>query len=109
MVVSQWFALVTSSGYSAAKSGIINLTKTFAQRLAEYNIRVNCVAPGAIYPTEMSKFWNDDVQQRIIDSSLVKRLGTPKDIANVVYFLLSDLSSFITGQTIDVNGGVWLN
>jgi 3-oxoacyl-[acyl-carrier protein] reductase len=96
-----------SSGYAASKAGVINLTKSFALELAERNIKVNCVAPGAIYPTEMSKSWNSALRKSIAENIPLKRLGKPKEVANVICFLLSEESNYITGQTIDVNGGLW--
>lgn len=98
-----------SSGYAAAKGGVINLTKSFALEMADDNIRVNCVAPGATYPTELSKNWTTDVKKEIVSTIPQKRLGKPEDIANAVYFLLSDMSDYITGHTLDVNGGAWMN
>jgi 3-oxoacyl-[acyl-carrier protein] reductase len=94
-----------SIGYAAAKAGVINLTKSFAQHLAKHKIRVNCVAPGAIYPTGISEHWSLQEREEIAVSCLLRRLGTPQDIANAVCFLLSDLASFITGHVLDVNGG----
>lgn len=96
-------------GYSAAKSGIINLTKSLAIQLASRRIRVNCIAPGAIYPTKMSENWSKE-KIAIIESEVpLGRLGSPSDISNVVQFLISPASSYITGHTIDVNGGEWMN
>lgn len=97
-----------SSGYAAAKAGVENLTKSFALELAPKNIRVNCIAPGATYPTKMSENWSDDVKNEIISSIPLGRLGSPEDMANCAYFLVSDLSKYITGQTINVNGGAWM-
>lgn len=98
-----------SSGYAASKAGVINLTKSFAYELAERNIKVNCVAPGAVYPTKMSRSWNSVLRKSLAENIPLKRLGGPKEIANVICFLLSEESNYITGQTIDVNGGLWMN
>lgn len=98
-----------SAGYAAAKAGVINLTKTFAKELAVKNVRVNCVAPGATYPTGMSKSWPKSLRDSIAQNIPLKRLGTPKEMAKVIVFLLSKNSSYVTGQTIDVNGGQWMN
>jgi 3-oxoacyl-[acyl-carrier protein] reductase len=98
-----------SSGYAAAKAGVINLTKSFAIELAEKYIRVNCVAPGATYPTGLSKSWSEKLRSDIASSIPLKRLGKPEDISNAICFLLSDSAGYITGQTLDVNGGVWMN
>lgn len=99
----------SSPGYSAAKAGIIALTKTYALQLARHGIRVNAVAPGAIYPTEMTARWNEEKQQKIIEESIIKRLGSPQEVADAVYFLLSEKAAFITGHTLDVNGGNYMN
>jgi 3-oxoacyl-[acyl-carrier protein] reductase len=99
----------TSPGYASAKAAVMNLTKSFAHQLAKYQIRVNCIAPGYIYGTKMNNNWEEEKQKKVKDQILLKRLGTPQDIANAVIFLLSDQSSYITGQTIDVNGGLYMN
>ncbi len=96
-------------GYAAAKAGVIQLTKAYAWELAERGIRVNAVAPGAIYPTGMTGDWDKEKQLKIKREVPLKRLGKPEDAANAVYFLVSDLSSFITGHTLDVNGGRYMN
>lgn len=98
-----------SSGYAAAKAGVINLTKTFALELSERSIRVNCIAPGLVYPTNMSKDLSKEEITTISQSIPLKRLGAPQDIADATLFLLSSSASYITGQTLDVNGGIWMN
>ena len=77
--------------------------------LATKNIRVNCVAPGATYPTGLSENWSMELRNNIAKSIPMKRLGKPEEIADAVVFLLSDDASYITGQTLDVNGGQWMN
>ncbi len=95
-------------GYEAAKAGIIQLTKIYAVDLASRGIRVNSVAPGPIYPTRMTDNW-DKKKQKLVRSQIpLKRIGKPEDVANGVYFLVSDLSSFITGHTLDINGGRYM-
>ncbi len=98
----------SSPGYAAAKAGVINLTKSFAMQLSKHRIRVNCVAPAAVYPTEMSQNWDEARRVKIAASNLVKRLGTSDDVFYAIEFLLSDNAGFITGQTLDVNGGIWM-
>lgn len=98
-----------SAGYAAAKAGVINFTKTFALEMADKNIRVNCVAPGLTYPTELSKNWTQEFRDSIAKSIPLKRLASPSDISNVIEFLLSEKSSYMTGQTVDVNGGLFMN
>jgi len=85
--------------YTAAKAGVIGLTKSYARYGAKYGINVNAVSPGFI-ETDMTKGRDDP------KSVPLGRLGTPEDIARAVYFLLSPLSDYITGATIDVNGGL---
>lgn len=98
-----------SSIYAATKAGILGLTKSMALELADRRIRVNAVAPGPIYPTKSSKDWTKEFRESLSSTIPLKRLGRPIDIANVISFLLSEESSYITGQTIDVNGGLWMN
>lgn len=98
-----------SAGYAVAKAGVINLTKTFALELAGSGIRVNGVAPGPIYPTAISEKWSTEMIKEISQTVPLKRLGRPDEVANAVYFLVSDLSSYMTGQTLDLNGGLWMN
>jgi len=99
----------SSVGYAAAKAGIINLTKTFALQLAPLGIRVNCIAPGAIYPTGFTVKWTEEKRSAFIETVPLKRLGNPEEIAQVAEFLLSEKASYITGHTLDVNGGAWMN
>ncbi|WAA10673.1 3-oxoacyl-[acyl-carrier-protein] reductase [Fervidibacillus albus] len=95
------------ANYVAAKSGIIGLTKTTAKELAKRNITVNAVAPGFI-TTDMTDQLTDDVRQELSKQIPLGRLGEPKDVAKAVAFLASDDSSYITGQTIHVNGGMYM-
>ena len=93
------------TNYSASKAGIIGLTKTAAKELASRGITVNAVAPGFI-ETNMTDVLKDDVKQEIAKNIPLKRMGTTQDVANVVKFLASDDSSYITGQVINVDGGM---
>jgi len=95
------------ANYVAAKAGIIGLTKTAAKELAPRNITVNAVAPGFI-TTDMTDKLPEDVKQELYKQIPLARLGEPKDIAYVVAFLASEKSSYITGQTIHVNGGMYM-
>lgn len=90
--------------YSASKSGVIGLTKALSKELGPSGIRVNCVSPGVI-ATDMLKTFIEDDLKSLADESSLGRIGTPEDIANAVYFLAGDKASFITGQTLVVDGG----
>ncbi|MBI5873310.1 MAG: 3-oxoacyl-[acyl-carrier-protein] reductase [Candidatus Omnitrophica bacterium] len=91
--------------YSASKAGIIGMTKALAKEVAPYNIRVNCVAPGFI-ETDMTGAMKDEVKEKSKGAIPVGRFGKAEEIANVVSFLLSDKSNYITGQVIKVDGGL---
>lgn len=93
------------TNYSASKAGIIGFTKSLAKEIASRNILVNAVAPGFI-ETNMTDVLKDDVKQKIAKNIPLKRMGTAQDVANVVKFLASDDSSYITGQVINVDGGM---
>ena len=93
------------TNYSASKAGIIGFTKSLAKEIASRNILVNAVAPGFI-ETNMTDVLKDDVKQEIVKNIPLKRMGTTQDVANVVKFLASDDSSYITGQVINVDGGM---
>ena len=91
------------TNYSASKAGIIGFTKSLAKEIASRNILVNAVAPGFI-ETNTTDVIKDDVKQEIAKNIPLKRMGTTQDVANVVKFLASDDSSYITGQVINVDG-----
>jgi 3-oxoacyl-[acyl-carrier protein] reductase len=94
----------SSPGYGASKAGIIKLTKDFAKALASNKIRVNCIAPGFI-DTGMTAELSEDKKQMYVKMIPQGRFGGVEEIAKVAVFLSSDASSYITGATIDVNGG----
>lgn len=94
--------------YAASKAGLIGLTKSLSQELATRNITVNCIAPGFI-ETPMTEKLDDNRKDRIISSIPANRIGTPKDLSSAVIFLASQESSYITGQTIHINGGLYMN
>lgn len=100
-IIGEPFAVI----YSATKAGIISLTKSFARTLGEC-VRVNAVAPGLI-DTPLTKSLGNDPSWTT-DFSIIKRVGTPEEIANAVEFLLSDKASFITGHILTVDGGFTL-
>lgn len=89
--------------YSAAKAAVIGLTKALAKELGPSHIRVNCVSPGVI-DTEMNAMFDKETMRDLCESTPLGRIGSPEDIAAAVSFLASDAASFITGQTLSVNG-----
>lgn len=93
------------SNYTAAKAGVIGLTKTWARELGKHNITVNAVAPGFI-ATEMIDTVPEKVLQQLKDKTLLGRMGTPEDVAKAYCFLASDDAAFITGITLSVDGGL---
>lgn len=93
------------SNYAASKAGIIGFTKSLAKELASRNILVNAIAPGFI-KTDMTNVLKDDVKDKILEQIPLRREGTAEDVANVVKFLASSDSSYITGQVINVDGGM---
>jgi 3-oxoacyl-[acyl-carrier protein] reductase len=93
------------ANYAASKAGIIGFTKSVAQELGSRNIRCNAIAPGFI-ETEMTGALNEETVKQWREAIPLKRGGTAEDVANLVLFLASDLSAYITGQTINVDGGM---
>jgi len=96
---------VGQANYSASKAGLIGFTKSIAKETGSRNIQVNAVAPGFI-ETEMTELLSEDVKNRFLNDIPAKRAGKGKDVANVVAFLASDDSDYVTGQTINVDGGM---
>lgn len=90
--------------YASAKAGVIALTRCCAEAFAPHNVRINCVAPGLI-ETEMAHVLSDEAIKGILEGTPMGRLGQPEEIANMVFFLLSEQSSFTTGQTLIASGG----
>lgn len=93
------------ANYAASKAGMIGFTKSVAQELGSRNIRCNAIAPGFI-ETEMTAKLNEDVVQGWRDSIPLKRGGTPEDVANACLFLASDMSAYVSGQVLNVCGGM---
>lgn len=96
------------ANYSAAKSGMIGLTKSIAQEVASRGITVNAIAPGFI-ETDMTKGLSAEQQDKLLGQIPMGRMGHAIDIANAVHFLISDSASYITGETIHVNGGMLMS
>jgi 3-oxoacyl-[acyl-carrier protein] reductase len=95
------------ANYTAAKAGLIGMTKAIAQELASRNITVNCVAPGFI-ETDMTSVLGDDLKEKLLSAIPMKRFGRPEDIAAAVRFLASEEAAYITGATLNVNGGMYM-
>ncbi|MBQ5907034.1 MAG: 3-oxoacyl-[Treponema sp.] len=91
--------------YSASKAGLIGYSKSLAKEVGARGIRVNCIAPGFI-ETDMTAVLKEDYVKAMLDTVPLKRGGKPEDIANVALFLASDMSSYVTGQVIGVDGGM---
>ena len=94
------------ANYASAKAGVITLTKVLSKELARKNIRVNAVAPGVVM-TEMGESIPEENRKIMLQNVPLNRFAQPSEIADVILFLASDLSSYVTGQTIHVNGGWW--
>ncbi|SPR92312.1 SDR family NAD(P)-dependent oxidoreductase [Bacillus altitudinis] len=97
-----------SPAYGVSKAGINYLTMHLAKELAAHHIHVNAVCPGPI-ETDMSKQWSDEYRRSVLERIPLKTIGTPQQVANAVTFLASDQSDFITGETINMNGGTYMN
>ena len=93
------------SNYAASKAGVIGFTKSLAKEMALRNVRVNCVAPGFI-ETRMTSVLDEKVSEKIMENIPLKRYGQPEDVADAVLFLASPRASYVTGQVINICGGL---
>ena len=91
--------------YSSSKAALNGFTKSLAKEVGSRNITVNCVAPGFI-ETDMTSFLDENTKKDLIQTIPLKRLGNPEDVSKLVLFLASDEASYITGQTISIDGGL---
>lgn len=96
---------IGQANYSASKAGLIGLTKTTARELAERGVNVNAIAPGFIQ-SDMTHVLSEEASQRLLSQIPMNRPGKPEDVANVVLFLVSDLAKYVTGQVVNVDGGM---
>jgi 3-oxoacyl-[acyl-carrier protein] reductase len=104
-IAGQVGGIVVGANYSASKAGIMCFTKALAKELAPFGIHVNCVSPGPM-DTEMTLSFP---REQMIQSIPLKKFGEPQDVADVVLFLASAQSKYITGETINVNGGLFMD
>lgn len=95
------------ANYAAAKAGMVGFTKSMAKEVGSRNITVNTVAPGFI-DTDMTRELSDDIKNNLLSSIPLSRLGAPEEIAHTVSFLVSEGAGYITGETIHVNGGMYM-
>jgi 3-oxoacyl-[acyl-carrier protein] reductase len=106
------YSLTGIQAYASAKAGLIGFTRQTARELGAHGIRVNCVAPGFVRSNPASeRQWQamgEAGQQRLVDSIALRRIGTPEDIARAVLFFCGDDAGYVTGQTISVDGGMWM-
>ena len=93
--------------YSAAKGGVLTLTRGLSKELAPRRIRVNCVSPGLIDTTFHDTFTSPEVRKAVASRTTIGREGRPEDVANAVLFLASEASSYINGESIEINGGLY--
>lgn len=106
--ISSVVALTGNAGqvnYAASKAGVIGFSKSLAKELAPRNIRVNCVAPGYV-ATQMTEVLSGAVKEKLLEKIPLGRIGKPEEIASMVGYLASDLSSYVTGQVMTVDGGM---
>ena len=99
---------VGQANYAASKSGLIGMSKSLALEYGKKNIKVNCISPGFIKSVMTDKI-SDDYKQAMLEKISLERFGSPEDVANAVLFLSSNLSDYITGETIHVNGGMYFS
>ena len=99
---------IGQANYAASKAGLVGMSKSLALEYGKKNIKINCVSPGFI-KSEMTEKISDNFKKILQDKISLERFGLPEDVANAVLFLSSNLSDYITGETIHVNGGMYFS
>lgn len=94
--------------YGASKGAVISLTRSVARQLGPFGVVCNAIAPHAVM-TELMRYWDDEKKERIADMIPVRRLGTEEDMSNLICYLAADESSFINGETVNINGGFYMD
>jgi 3-oxoacyl-[acyl-carrier protein] reductase len=106
-VAGQIGGVATGPAYVASKAGMIGLTRSLARHFAPLGVRVNCIAPADI-DTDMTAAWPEDLRERLVGMTPLGRFGSVDEVAASAVFLASDSSSYMTGQTLNVNGGIYM-
>jgi 3-oxoacyl-[acyl-carrier protein] reductase len=106
-IAGQSGGLAGNPAYAAAKAGVIGLTRSLARHLAPERIRVNCISPADI-ETDMTAGWPAALRERLLAITPLGRFGSPEEVSGAAVFLASDEASFITGQTVSINGGAYM-
>jgi NAD(P)-dependent dehydrogenase (short-subunit alcohol dehydrogenase family) len=107
-IAAQNGGLAGNPAYAAAKAGVIGLTRALARQFAPERIRVNCIAP-AIIETDMTAPWPQALRERLVGITPLGRFGAADEVSGAAVFLASEEASFVTGQTLSVNGGAYMN
>lgn len=98
----------TGAHYNVSKAGVINFTQRLASEVASYGIRVNAIAPGRI-ETSLTKVTSEEMNKAMFERIPLGRFGKPEEVAALVLFLASEVSSYITGETVNINGGTFMD
>ncbi|RME86374.1 MAG: SDR family oxidoreductase [Caldilineae bacterium] len=106
-VAGEMGGLLVGAHYAASKAGLIGLSKSLARLLAPYGVTVNCIAPGTA-ETDLTAAWGEELRDRVREQIPLGRLATTEEIAAAVCYLASDEAAFITGATLDINGGLFM-
>jgi 3-oxoacyl-[acyl-carrier protein] reductase len=107
-IAGQHGGIAGSPAYDSSKAAVIGLTRSLARRFAAHGIRVNCIAPADI-ETDMTANWPKELRQRLVDLTPLGRFGEPNEVSGAAVYLVSDEASFVTGQTLSINGGAFMS